>query len=202
MQRRKAFLVEPSTSPYTSPISNKDGKCQFYVDYRRLNAITEEAASSMPTIPATLCDLGQAKVFSIINLRSVYWQIPLTERLMPFGFKNAPANFQYGGRSFGQAKQETGADRTSVPTGAGPSVRTTNRCESAWWRYSTKNTRGERSSRTPVRGSTLVNNATTQTSKSAIYSEFDISAIKLNSLKECFDNAELQYVKILKHELT
>ena len=93
-------MVEPSTCPYTSPIvvimSKKDGKCQFYVDYRRLNAITEEAASSMPTIPDTLCDLGQAKVFSTIELRSVYWQIPLTERVMPFGFKNAPANFQRG----------------------------------------------------------------------------------------------------------
>mgnify|MGYP005985470937 FL=1 len=108
-------VIEPSTSPYVSPIiilTKKDGKYRFCVDYRRLNAITDDAASSMPNIPDTLRDLGQAKVFSTIDLRSGYWQIPLTDRakpltafstpdgahyqfrVMPFGLNNAPATFQ------------------------------------------------------------------------------------------------------------
>mgnify|MGYP005983649639 CR=1 FL=1 len=53
----------------------------------------------MPNIPDTLRDLGQAKVFSTIDLRSGFWQIPLTAfstpdgahyqfRVMPFGLNN------------------------------------------------------------------------------------------------------------------
>lgn len=110
-----AGVVEPSTSPYSSPvvmIRKKDGTPRFCVDYRRVNQVTESLPTRLPVISEALRDLGRACVFSTIDLRSGYWQIPMAEeskpvtafttpdgaayqfRVMPFGLKNAPGTFQ------------------------------------------------------------------------------------------------------------
>jgi transposase InsO family protein len=108
-------IIEPATSEYASPIvivKKKDGRPRFCVDYRRLNTITKDEAASLPIIQETLRDLGQAKVFTSLDLKSGYWQVPLSEeskqytafstpdgglyqfRVMPFGLKGAPSTFQ------------------------------------------------------------------------------------------------------------
>lgn len=108
-------VISPSKSPYASPIvmvRKKDGSQRFCIDYRRLNAITKTEACTMPAIVEALRDLGTARVFSTLDLRSGYWQIPLEEaskqytafatpdgatyqfNVMPFGLKNAPGTFQ------------------------------------------------------------------------------------------------------------
>lgn len=108
-------VIEPSNSPYTSPIvivKKKDGTSRFCVDYRRLNTITQTESCTMPAIPEALRDLGAAQVFSTLDLRAGYWQIPLDNnskqytafatpdgatyqfKVMPFGLKNAPGTFQ------------------------------------------------------------------------------------------------------------
>jgi hypothetical protein len=66
----------------------------------------------VPRIQETLRDLGQATVFTTLDLRSGYWQVPMEEaskkytalstpdgalfqfQVMPFGLKGAPAIFQ------------------------------------------------------------------------------------------------------------
>jgi hypothetical protein len=75
-------IIEPATSEYASPIvivKKKDGRPRFCVDYRRLNTITKDEAASLPIIQETLRDLGQAKVFTSLDLKSGYWQVPLSE---------------------------------------------------------------------------------------------------------------------------
>ena len=107
-------LIEPSFSPYSSPIvmdKKKDGNFRFCIDFRRLNAITKDTAQNLPIIREVIKDIGSAKIFTTLDLKHGYWQIPLTEhakkytafatpdgglyqwRVMPFGLKNAPGCF-------------------------------------------------------------------------------------------------------------
>lgn len=108
-------VIEPTTSPYNSPVvlvKKKDGSSRFCVDFRRLNAVTEEVSHALPNMSDTVKDIKQAQVFSVIDLKSGYWQIPLDEssrkytaftspsggsyrfRVTPFGLKGAGATFQ------------------------------------------------------------------------------------------------------------
>ena len=106
-------FIRPSDSPYGAPVlfvPKKDGGLRFCVDYRWLNKKTIRNQYPLP-LPEELFDrLGGAKVFSKIDLKSGYWQIPVREGdvqktafktrwglyeylVMPFGVTNAPAQF-------------------------------------------------------------------------------------------------------------
>ena len=106
-------FIRPSESPYGAPVlfvPKKDGGLRFCVDYRWLNKKTVRNRYPLP-LPEEMFDrLGGAKVFSKIDLKSGYWQIPVREGdvhktafktrwglyeylVMPFGVTNAPAQF-------------------------------------------------------------------------------------------------------------
>ncbi|CAB0041804.1 unnamed protein product [Trichogramma brassicae] len=108
-------IIEPCSSPYSSPIvlaKKRNGTWRFCVDYRKLNSISEDSAQPIPRICDTLKDLGDSRVFSTLDLRSGYWQIPMHRdskqftafstpsggtyqfKVMPFGLKGAPGTFQ------------------------------------------------------------------------------------------------------------
>ena len=112
---RRSGVIEPSNSQYASPIvlvDKQGSKPRFCIDYRNLNKITCDEPSNLPRISETLKDLGSATIFTVFDLKSGYWQIPLDEdsrkysafctpdgnlyqfSVMPFGLKNAPATFQ------------------------------------------------------------------------------------------------------------
>lgn len=64
---------EPSNSQYSFSvvIVNKEGKkTWFYVDFRLLNDITIHEPTILPRIPDTLNDLGNATVFSVLDLKT------------------------------------------------------------------------------------------------------------------------------------
>lgn len=109
----KAGVVEPSRSPWASPIvlvKKKDGTARFCVDYRALNAVTKKDVYPLPRLDDVLDRLGGSRYFSSLDLYRGFWQLPVAGedrektafitpdglfqfRRMPFGLSGSPASF-------------------------------------------------------------------------------------------------------------
>ena len=107
--------IQPSHSPWASPVvlvCKKDGKLQFCIHLGKLNAHMIKDSYSLPRIEDTLDGLNGAVWFTVLDLKSGYWQVKMHEVSkplmvfsvgplgfykcddMPFGLVNAPATFQ------------------------------------------------------------------------------------------------------------
>jgi len=109
----KLGIVEPSNSPYSSPllmVKKKDGTNRPVVDYRGLNRITVFDAEPMPNADDIFAKISGSCWFSKMDFCKGYWQIPMAEddraktafatpfglyqfRQMPFGLQNAGATY-------------------------------------------------------------------------------------------------------------
>ena len=116
-------LIQPSYSPWASGIvlvKKTTGELRFCCDFRPLNDVTVKDAFLLPRIDESLSRIGNAKIFTSIDLAWAFWQIPLKKRdrrktafacelglfkwrRMPFGLCNASATFQ---RSITRALQK------------------------------------------------------------------------------------------------
>lgn len=109
-----AGIIRESESPFASPlvlVRKKNGKIRLCVDYRKLNARTIKDAYALPNIEETFSALSGAKWFSVMDLKSGYYQVEMAEEdkhktaficplgfwefnRMPQGITNAPSTFQ------------------------------------------------------------------------------------------------------------
>src|SRR5699024_10146706 len=85
-------IIEPSISPYNSPIlivpkkpdQQGNKRWRLVVDFRKLNDITEFDAYPLPNINEILDQLGNSKYFSVVDLAQGFYQIPISENSRPF----------------------------------------------------------------------------------------------------------------------
>uniref|UniRef100_A0A3B1IUI3 Gypsy retrotransposon integrase-like protein 1 n=3 Tax=Astyanax mexicanus TaxID=7994 RepID=A0A3B1IUI3_ASTMX len=109
-----AGIIKESRSPYASPIvvaRKRNGKIRMCIDYRTLNARTIPDQYTVPRIDDALDCLAGSKWFSVLDLRSGYYQIAMADsdkektaflcplgffqfERMPQGITGAPATFQ------------------------------------------------------------------------------------------------------------
>ena len=68
-------IIQPSTSPYLSLVilvKKKDGGWQFCVDYKALDKVTVPNKFPILVIDEPLDELGEAKLFTKLDLKSSY----------------------------------------------------------------------------------------------------------------------------------
>ena len=109
-------IIEESNSVWHSPVvmvKKPNNEWRFCVDYRKLNAVTELMSFPIPHMSDVFDTLAQseAEVFSTLDLRSGFWQVPLDKATkhksafithqgifefnrLSFGMVNAPMTFQ------------------------------------------------------------------------------------------------------------
>lgn len=109
-----ARVVRESESPFSSPIvvvRKKNGDVRLCIDYRKLKLQTVKDAYALPNLEESFSSLHGSHWFSVLDLKSGYYQIEMEEadkaktafvtplgfwefNRMPQGVTNAPSTFQ------------------------------------------------------------------------------------------------------------
>ena len=110
-----ADVVEPGSGPWSSPIllvPKKDGGLRAVADLRKVNECVHRDSYPMPNTQELLDQLSGATWFTMLDLGSAFWQLPLEEesrdctafmtrthgllrwKALPMGYKNSSAYFQ------------------------------------------------------------------------------------------------------------
>lgn len=109
-----AGVIRESQSPYSSPIvvvRKRNNEVRLCIDYRKLNLQTVKDAYALPNLEETFSALSGSKWFTVLDLKSGYYQLEVDEadkaktafvtplgfwefNWMPQGITNAPSTFQ------------------------------------------------------------------------------------------------------------
>ena len=84
---KAGIITESDNSPFASPVvmvKKANGEYRFCVDYRRLNRQTTTLYHELPCVQdvVDLVSQTQSTVYSVLDLRAAYFQLPLTEQSM------------------------------------------------------------------------------------------------------------------------
>ena len=110
----KTGVIRESESPFSSPIvvvRKKNGDVRLCIDYRKLNLQTVKDNYALPNLEESFAALTGSRWFSVLDLKSGYYQIEMAEadkpktafvtplgfwefNRMPQGVTNAPSTFQ------------------------------------------------------------------------------------------------------------
>jgi len=113
-RQRDLRVIEPLSAKWAFPVvlvPNPDGTMLFCVDYRQSNEVTVRVVYPLPRMDDCMDFLGDAKVFSMLDCNSGFWQIPVADEdrdkttfifhkgayryiRSHLGLSNAPATFQ------------------------------------------------------------------------------------------------------------
>lgn len=118
-QMQKDDVIEKSMSPFNAPLllvkkkADASGKQKFriVIDFRALNDVTLNEFHPLPNITEILDQLGQCHLFSLLDLRAGYHQVPLAKesreltafstgqghyhfKRLVMGLSSAPSTFQ------------------------------------------------------------------------------------------------------------
>lgn len=113
-QLLEAEVIRESESPFSSPIvvvRKKNGEVRLCIDYRKLNIQTVKDSYALPNLEECFSALTGSRWFSVLDLKSGYYQIEMEEadkhktafvcplgffefNRMPQGITNAPSTFQ------------------------------------------------------------------------------------------------------------
>ncbi|VDH89519.1 protein SFI1 [Mytilus galloprovincialis] len=114
---QESGIIEPSSSSWAFPVvmcfKRSGGSMRMAIDYRKLNSLCLPQSFPLPHMESVFDAIGEnkAKYFSSLDLKSGYYQVPLTEESKPktafitqtgvyqfkrmsFGLMNAPITFQ------------------------------------------------------------------------------------------------------------
>ena len=75
-------IIRPSSSPWCSPlllVKKKDGSYRCCVDFRQLNDVTVKDSFPLPRVDESLEALSGSQYFTVLDLKSGYFQVPLEE---------------------------------------------------------------------------------------------------------------------------
>lgn len=109
-----AEVIRESESPFSSPIvvvRKKNGDVRLCIDYRKLNLQTVKDSYALPNLEESFSALTGSKWFTVLDLKSGFYQIEMEEKdkhktafvcplgffefnRMPQGITNAPSTFQ------------------------------------------------------------------------------------------------------------
>ena len=82
LEMAKDGIIRPSNSPWCAPavyVPKNNGEVRICVDYVQLNKSTKKDSYPVPRADGPQQKLAHKKVFSKIDLRSAYWQFPMSE---------------------------------------------------------------------------------------------------------------------------
>lgn len=114
LELQQAGVIHESSSPFSSPIvvvRKRNGDVRLCIDYRKLNLQIIKDAYALPNLEETFSTLNGSKWFSVLDLKSRYYQIEVDEsdkpktafvcpmdfwefKCMPQGITNASSTFQ------------------------------------------------------------------------------------------------------------
>ena len=77
-------IIEPSQSMWSAPcilVKKKGGEMRICIDYRQLNSVTKEISFPLPLMTDVFDAMSQSqpKIFTLLDLKSGFHQIPLEE---------------------------------------------------------------------------------------------------------------------------